>query len=150
MASKSERFTSLGKIQQQHHERALQAEKEAQQVVDDIDMSIAKVREYQQDYLNSLNQMQEKRASSDQLARMRSFIQQLMQMETEQLLQRAQAQKQVAKLHAKTLHQSQKVRMHNKLVEQAEAEQLVHIKKQESKHMDSVANTIFVRRTSNV
>ena len=85
MASKSERFESLGKIQQQHYERALQAEREAEQVVVDIDASIAKVREYQQDYQNNLMELQQNSASSDQLMRMRTFIQQLMQMEVEQL-----------------------------------------------------------------
>ena len=82
MATKSERFASLGKIQQQHYERALQAEKEAEQVVADIDASIAKVREYQQDYQNNLMELQQKSASSDQLMRMRTFIQQLMQART--------------------------------------------------------------------
>ena len=149
MVSKSERFTSLGKIQQQQHERALQTEKEAQQVVDDITLSITKVREYQQDYLADLGRLQDSRASSDQLIRMRNFIQQLMQMEVDQLRQLTSAQQQAAELHAKTLQQSQKLRMNNKLVEQADAEQLLHINKQEAKQMDSVANTMFIRRIFN-
>ena len=80
---------------------------------------------------------------------MRNFIQQLMQMEVDQLRQLTSAQQQVAELHAKTLQQSQKLRMNSKLVEQADAEQLLHIKKQEAKQMDSVANTMFIRRISN-
>jgi len=149
MATKSERFASLGKIQQQHYERALQAEREAQQVVDDIDVSIAKVREYQQDYQNSLTELQEKSASSDQLMRMRSFIQQLMQMEVDQVRQRTEAQQRVAELHEKTLQQSQKVRMNEKLVEQADAQHLAHLKKQDAKQMDAVATSMFARRISN-
>ena len=149
MATKSERFASLGKIQQQHYERAVQAEREAQQVVNDIDVSIAKVREYQQDYQNSLNELQENSASSDQLMRMRSFIQQLMQMEVDQTRQRTEAQQRVAELHEKTLQQSQKVRMNEKLVEQADTEHLMHLKKQDAKQMDAVANSMFARRISN-
>jgi flagellar export protein FliJ len=148
MASKSERFASLGKIQQQHYERALQAEREAEQVVADIDASIAKVREYQQDYQNNLLELQQNRASSDQLMRMRTFIQQLMQMEVEQQRQRTEAQQRVQELHEKTLQQLKKVKINDKLVEQAEAEQLVHAKQQEAKQMDAVATSLFLRRAS--
>lgn len=148
MATKSERFASLGKIQQQHYERAQQAEKEAEQVVADIDASIAKVREYQQDYQNNLMELQQKSASSDQLMRMRTFIQQLMQMEVEQQRQRTEAQQRVAELHEKTLQQLKKVKINDKLVEQAEAEQLVHAKQQEAKQMDAVATSLFLRRAS--
>jgi len=150
MATKSERFASLGKIQQQHYERAVQAEREAQQVVDDIDVSIAKVREYQQDYQKNLHDLQDKRASSDQLMRMRSFIQQLMQMEVDQLRQRAEAQQRVPELHAKALQQSQKVRMNEKLVDQADTEYLAHLKKQDAKQMDAVASSMFARRIASV
>ena len=148
MATKSERFASLGKIQQQHYERALQAEKEAEQVVADIDASIAKVREYQQDYQNNLMELQQKSASSDQLMRMRTFIQQLMQMEVEQQRQRTEAQQRVAELHEKTLQQLKKVKINDKLVEQADAEQLVHAKQQEAKQMDAVATSLYLRRAS--
>ena len=150
MATKSERFASLGKIQQQHYERALQAEKEAEQVVADIDASIAKVREYQQDYQNNLMELQQKSASSDQLMRMRTFIQQLMQMEVEQQRQRTEAQQRVAELHEKTLQQLKKVKINDKLVEQADAEQLVHAKQQEAKQMDAVATSLYLRRASGV
>ena len=148
MATKSERFASLGKIQQQHYERALQAEKEAEQVVADIDASIAKVREYQQDYQNNLMELQQKSASSDQLMRMRTFIQQLMQMEVEQQRQRTEAQQRVAELHEKTLQQLKKVKINDKLVEQADAEQLVHAKQQEAKQMDAVATSLYLLRAS--
>ena len=148
MATKSERFASLGKIQQQHYERALQAEKEAEQVVADIDASIAKVREYQQDYQNNPMELQQKSASSDQLMRMRTFIQQLMQMEVEQQRQRTEAQQRVAELHEKTLQQLKKVKINDKLVEQADAEQLVHAKQQEAKQMDAVATSLYLRRAS--
>ena len=150
MATKSERFATLGKIQQQQYERAVQAEREAQQVVSDIDVSITKVREYQQDYQKSLTDLQENRASSDQLVRMRSFVQQLMQMEVDQLRQRAEAQQRVAEMHAKTLQQSQKVRMNEKLIEQADTEHLALLKKQETKQMDAVASSLFARRIANV
>ena len=150
MATKSERFASLGKIQQQHYERALQAEKEAEQVVADIDASIAKVREYQQDYQNNLLELQQKSASSDQLMRMRTFIQQLMQMEVEQQRQRTEAQQRVQELHEKTLRQLKKVKINDKLVEQAEAEQLLHAKQKEAKQMDAVATSLYLRRASGV
>ena len=149
MISKSERFTALGKIQQQHYERALKTEQEAQQIVTDIDASIAKVREYQQDYQSNLAQMQQSSSSSEQLVRVRKFLQQLMQMEVDQLRQRSAAQKRVAELHAKTLQQLQKVRMNDKLVEQADMDQLAIMKQQEAKQMDAVATSMFARRISN-
>ena len=144
--SKMDRFTSLGKIQQQQYQLALKREQQVRQTIDTIDASVLKVRQYQQDYQHDLISLQQGASSTEKLVRTRRFLQQLMQMEVDQLAQRQGLQDKLQQAQAQTLLKLQKSRMSEMLTEQAKIAKSAAIKVLDAKQMDAVATQIYTRR----
>ena len=144
--SKIDRFTSLGKIQQQQYQLALKREQQVRQTIDTIDASVLKVRQYQQDYQHDLISLQQGASSTEKLVRTRQFLQQLMQMEVDQLAQRQGLQDKLQQAQAQTLLKLQKSRMSEMLTEQAKIAKSAAINVLDAKQMDAVATQIYTRR----
>jgi flagellar biosynthesis chaperone FliJ len=144
--SKIDRFSSLGKIQHQQYQQALESEQQVRQMVDTIDRSVAQVRQYQQDYQKDLLTLQQGTSSTEKLVRIRKFLQQLMQMEVDQLRQRQALDQKLQQAHANTMVKLQKSRMSDKLTEKARVEQLAANKTIDAKQMDAIATQMYTRR----
>jgi len=144
--SKIDRFSSLGKIQHQQYQQALESEQQVRQMIEDLDSSVAQVREYQQDYQKDLITLQQGASTTEKLVRTRKFLQQLMQMEVDQLRQRQGLEQKLQHAQAQTMVQLQKSRMSEKLTEKAHVEQLAANKALDAKQMDAVATQMYTRR----
>ena len=144
--SKIDRFTNLGKIQQQQDQQALESEQKVSQLIDSIDSSVAQIRQYQQDYQQDLITLQQGASTHEKLLRTRKFLQQLMQMEVDQLRQRQDLEERLLQAKAVSLQKLQKARMSEKLTEKAHVEQLVANKALDAKQMDAIATQMYNRR----
>jgi|TARA_B110000503_G_C7081947_1_gene385556 flagellar biosynthesis chaperone FliJ len=144
--SKIDRFSSLGKIQYQQYQQALESEQQVRQMIDTIDGSVAQVREYQKDYQKDLITLQQGASSNEKLVRIRKFLQQLMQMEVDQLRQRQSLDQRLQQAHANTVVKLQKSRMSDMLTEKAHVEQLSANKAIDAKQMDAIATQMYTRR----
>jgi flagellar biosynthesis chaperone FliJ len=144
--SKIERFSSLGKIQHQQYQQALESEQQVRQMIDSIDVSVEQVRQYQQDYQKDLATLQQSTSSTENLVRIRKFLQQLMQMEVDQLRQRQSLDQRLQHAQANTMVKLQKSRMTDKLTEKAHVDQLAANKAIDAKQMDAIATQMYTRR----
>ena len=144
--NKIDRFTSLGKMQHQQYQQALESEQQVRQLIEDLDSSVAQVREYQQDYQKDLITLQQGASTTEKLVRTRKFLQQLMQMEVDQLRQRQGLEQKLQHAQAQTMVKLQKSRMSEKLTEKAQVEQLAANKAVDAKQMDAVATQMYTRR----
>ena len=144
--SKIERFSSLGKIQHQQYQQALESEQQVRQMIDSIDVSVEQVRQYQQDYQKDLATLQQSTSSTEKLVRIRKFLQQLMQMEVDQLRQRQSLDQRLQHAQANTMVKLQKSRMTDKLTEKAHVDQLAANKAIDAKQMDAIATQMYTRR----
>jgi flagellar biosynthesis chaperone FliJ len=144
--SKIERFSSLGKIQHQQYQQALESEQQVRQMIDSIDASVEQVRQYQQDYQKDLATLQQSTSSTEKLVRIRKFLQQLMQMEVDQLRQRQSLDQRLQHAQANTMVKLQKSRMTDKLTEKAHVDQLAANKAIDAKQMDAIATQMYTRR----
>jgi flagellar biosynthesis chaperone FliJ len=144
--SKIDRFTSLGKMQQQQYQQALESEQQVRQMIDSIDTSVAQVRQYQKDYQKDLVTLQQGASTTETLVRTRKFLQQLMQMEVDQLRQRQGLDQRLQQAQYESLLKLQKSRMSQKLTEKAQVEQLAANKAVDAKQMDAVATQMYTRR----
>ena len=144
--SKIDRFSSLGKIQHQQYQQALESEQQVRQMIEDLDSSVAQVREYQQDYQKDLITLQQGTSTTEKLVRIRKFLQQLMQMEVDQLRQRQGLEQKLQHAQAQTMVKLQKSRMSEKLTEKAQVEHLAANKALDAKQMDAVATQMYTRR----
>ena len=144
--SKIDRFSSLGKIQHQQYQQALESEQQVRQMIEDLDSSVAQVREYQQDYQKDLITLQQGTSTTEKLVRTRKFLQQLMQMEVDQLRQRQGLEQKLQHAQAQTMVKLQKSRMSEKLTEKAQVEHLAANKALDAKQMDAVATQMYTRR----
>ena len=144
--SKIDRFTSLGKIQHQQYQQALESEQQVRQMIDSIDTSVAQVRQYQKDYQKDLVTLQQGASTTETLVRTRKFLQQLMQMEVDQLRQRQGLDQRLQQAQYETMQKLQKSRMSQKLTEKAHVEQLAANKAVDAKQMDAVATQMYTRR----
>jgi len=144
--SKIDRFTSLGKIQHQQYQQALESEQQVRQMIDSIDTSVAQVRQYQKDYQKDLVTLQQGASTTETLVRTRKFLQQLMQMEVDQLRQRQGLDQRLQQAQYETMQKLQKSRMSQKLTEKAQIEQLAVSKAVDEKQMDAVATQMYTRR----
>ena len=144
--SKIDRFTSLGKIQHQQYQLALKREQHVRQTIDTIDASVEKIRQYQQDYKQDLISLQQGASSTEKLVRTRQFLQQLMQMEADQLVQRQGLQDTLQQAQAQTLLKLQKSHMSEMLKEHAQVAKSAAIKALDAKQMDALAAQIYTRR----
>ena len=143
--SKMDRFASLGKIQYQQYQQALESEQQVREWIESIDASVAQVRQYQQDYQQDLINLQEGTSTTEKLVRTRKFLQQLMQMEVDQLRQRQGLDQKLQHAQALTMLKLQKSRMSDKLTEKAHVEQLAANKALDTKQMDAVATQMYNR-----
>ena len=139
--SKIDRFTSLGKMQHQQYQQALESEQQVRQMIDSIDTSVAQVRQYQKDYQKDLVTLQQGASTTETLVRTRKFLQQLMQMEVDQLRQRQGLDQRLQQAQYETMLKLQKSRMSQKLTEKAHVEQLAA-----NKAVDAVATQMYTRR----
>ncbi len=144
--SKIDRFSSLGKIQHQQYQQALESEQKVSQLIDSIDSSVAQIRQYQQDYQQDLITLQQSASTNEKLVRTRKFLQQLMQMEVDQLRQRQGLEQKLQHAQAQTMVKLQKSRMSEKLTEKAQVEQLAANKAVDAKQMDAIATQMYNRR----
>ena len=144
--SKIDRFTSLGKMQHQQYQQALESEQQVRQMIDSIDTSVAQVRQYQKDYQKDLVTLQQGASTTETLVRTRKFLQQLMQMEVDQLRQRQGLDQRLQQAQYETMLKLQKSRMSQKLTEKAHVEQLAANKAVDAKQMDAVATQMYTRR----
>ena len=144
--SKIDRFSSLGKIQHQQYQQALESEQQVRQMIEDLDSSVAQVREYQQDYQKDLITLQQGTSTTEKLVRTRKFLQQLMQMEVDQLRQRQGLEQKLQHAQAQTMVKLQKSRMSEKLTEKAQVEHLAANKALDAKQMDALATQMYTRR----
>ena len=144
--SKIDRFTSLGKMQHQQYQQALESEQQVRQMIDSIDTSVAQVRQYQKDYQKDLVTLQQGASTTETLVRTRKFLQQLMQMEVDQLRQRQGLDQRLQQAQYETMLKLQKSRMSQKLTEKAQVEQLAASKAVDEKQMDAVATQMYTRR----
>jgi len=144
--SKIDRFSSLGKIQHQQYQQALESEQQVRQMIDSIDASVEQVRQYQKDYQKDLATLQQSTSSTEKLVRIRKFLQQLMQMEVDQLRQRQSLDQRLQHAQANTMVKLQKSRMTDKLTEKAQVEHLAANKALDAKQMDAVATQMYTRR----
>jgi flagellar biosynthesis chaperone FliJ len=144
--SKIDRFSSLGKIQHQQYQQALESEQQVRQMIDSIDVSVEQVRQYQQDYQKDLATLQQSTSSTENLVRIRKFLQQLMQMEVDQLRQRQSLDQRLQHAQANTMVKLQKSRMTDKLTEKAHVDQLAANKAIDAKQMDAIATQMYTRR----
>jgi flagellar biosynthesis chaperone FliJ len=144
--NKIDRFTSLGKIQQQQYQQALESEQQVRQMIDSIDTSVAQVRQYQTDYQKDLVTLQQGASTTETLVRTRKFLQQLMQMEVDQLRQRQGLDQRLQQAQYETMQKLQMSRMSQKLTEKAQVEQLAASKAVDEKQMDAVATQMYTRR----
>mgnify|MGYP006170094493 FL=1 len=144
--SKIDRFTSLGKMQHQQYQQALESEQQVRQMIDSIDTSVAQVRQYQTDYQKDLVTLQQGASTTETLVRTRKFLQQLMQMEVDQLRQRQGLDQRLQQAQYETMQKLQKSRMSQKLTEKAQIEQLAVSKAVDEKQMDAVATQMYTRR----
>ena len=144
--SKIDRFSSLGKIQHQQYQQALESEQQVRQMIDSIDVSVEQVRQYQQDYQKDLATLQQSTSSTEKLVRIRKFLQQLMQMEVDQLRQRQSLDQRLQHAQANTMVKLQKSRMTDKLTEKAHVDQLAANKAIDAKQMDAIATQMYTRR----
>tara|TARA_B100000767_G_scaffold247883_1_gene248376 strand:- start:736 stop:1179 length:444 start_codon:yes stop_codon:yes gene_type:complete len=144
--SKIDRFTSLGKMQHQQYQKALESEQQVRQMIDSVDASVAQVRQYQQDYQKDLVLLQQGASTTEKLVRTRKFLQQLMQMEVDQLRQRQGLEQKLQHAQAQTMMKLQKSRMSDKLTEKAQVEHLAANKALDAKQMDAVATQMYTRR----
>ena len=144
--SKIERFSSLGKIQHQQYQQALESEQQVRQMIDSIDASVEQVRQYQKDYQKDLATLQQSTSSTENLVRIRKFLQQLMQMEVDQLRQRQSLDQRLQHAQANTMVKLQKSRMTDKLTEKAHVDQLAANKAIDAKQMDAIATQMYTRR----
>jgi flagellar biosynthesis chaperone FliJ len=144
--SKIDRFTSLGKMQHQQYQQALESEQQVRQMIDSIDTSVAQVRQYQTDYQKDLVTLQQGASTTETLVRTRKFLQQLMQMEVDQLRQRQGLDQRLQQAQYETMLKLQKSRMSQKLTEKAQLEQLAANKAVDEKQMDAVATQMYTRR----
>tara|TARA_B110000503_G_scaffold92565_1_gene139561 strand:+ start:351 stop:794 length:444 start_codon:yes stop_codon:yes gene_type:complete len=144
--SKIDRFSSLGKIQHQQYQQALESEQQVRQMIDSIDTSVTQVRQYQKDYQKDLVTLQQSTSSTDKLVRIRKFLQQLMQMEVDQLRQRQTLDQRLQHAQANTMVKLQKSRMTDKLTEKAHVDQLAANKAIDAKQMDAIATQMYNRR----
>ena len=140
--SKIDRFSSLGKIQHQQYQQALESEQQVRQMIDSIDASVEQVRQYQKD----LATLQQSTSSTEKLVRIRKFLQQLMQMEVDQLRQRQSLDQRLQHAQANTMVKLQKSRMTDKLTEKAHVDQLAANKAIDAKQMDAIATQMYTRR----
>jgi peptidoglycan hydrolase CwlO-like protein len=106
--SKIDRFSSLGKIQHQQYQQALESEQQVRQMIDSIDASVEQVRQYQKDYQKDLATLQQSTSSTEKLVRIRKFLQQLMQMEVDQLRQRQSLDQRLQHAQVNTIVKLQK------------------------------------------
>tara|TARA_B110000971_G_scaffold44368_1_gene44134 strand:+ start:42 stop:485 length:444 start_codon:yes stop_codon:yes gene_type:complete len=144
--SKIDRFSSLGKIQHQQYQQALESEQQVRQMIDSIDVSVEQVRQYQKDYQKDLATLQQSTSSTEKLVRIRKFLQQLMQMEVDQLRQRQSLDQRLQHAQANTMVKLQKSRMTDKLTEKAHVDQLAANKAIDAKQMDAIATQMYTRR----
>ena len=144
--SKIDRFTSLGKMQHQQYQKALESEQQVRQMINSVDASVAQVRQYQQDYQKDLVLLQQGASTTEKLVRTRKFLQQLMQMEVDQLRQRQGLEQKLQHAQAQTMMKLQKSRMSDKLTEKAQVEHLAANKALDAKQMDAVATQMYTRR----
>jgi flagellar biosynthesis chaperone FliJ len=144
--SKIDRFTSLGKIQHQQYQQALESEQQVRQMIDSIDTSVAQVRQYQTDYQKDLVTLQQGASTTETLVRTRKFLQQLMQMEVDQLRQRQGLDQRLQQAQYETMQKLQMSRMSQKLTEKAQVEQFAASKAVDEKQMDAVATQMYTRR----
>jgi|TARA_B110000977_G_scaffold3399_1_gene4668 flagellar biosynthesis chaperone FliJ len=144
--SKIDRFSSLGKIQHQQYQQALESEQQVRQMIDSIDASVEQVRQYQKDYQKDLATLQQSTSSTEKLVRIRKFLQQLMQMEVDQLRQRQSLDQRLQHAQANTMVKLQKSRMTDKLTEKAHVDQLAANKAIDAKQMDAIATQMYTRR----
>ena len=144
--SKIDRFTSLCTIQHQQYQLALKREQHVRQTIDTIDASVEKIRQYQQDYKQDLISLQQGASSTEKLVRTRQFLQQLMQMEADQLVQRQGLQDTLQQAQAQTLLKLQKSHMSEMLKEHAQVAKAAAIKAVDAKQMDALAAQIYTRR----
>jgi flagellar biosynthesis chaperone FliJ len=144
--SKIDRFTSLGKMQHQQYQQALESEQQVRQMIDSIDTSVAQVRQYQKDYQKDLVTLQQGASTTETLVRTRKFLQQLMQMEVDQLRQRQGLDQRLQQAQYESMLKLQKSRMSQKLTEKAQVEQLAANKAVDAKQMDAVATQMYTRR----
>jgi flagellar biosynthesis chaperone FliJ len=144
--SKIDRFTSLGKMQHQQYQQALESEQQVRQMIDSIDTSVAQVRQYQTDYQKDLVTLQQGASTTETLVRTRKFLQQLMQMEVDQLRQRQGLDQRLQQAQYETMQKLQMSRMSQKLTEKAQVEQLAASKAVDEKQMDAVATQMYTRR----
>ena len=144
--SKIDRFTSLGKMQHQQYQKALESEQQVRQMIDSVDASVAQVRQYQQDYQKDLVLLQQGASTTEKLVRTRKFLQQLTQMEVDQLRQRQGLEQKLQHAQAYTMMKLQKSRMSDKLTEKAQVEHLAANKALDAKQMDAVATQMYTRR----
>ena len=144
--SKIDRFTSLGKMQHQQYQQALESEQQVRQMIDSIDTSVEQVRQYQKDYQKDLVTLQQGASTTETLVRTRKFLQQLMQMEVHQLRQRQGLDQRLQQAQYETMLKLQKSRMSQKLTEKAHVEQLAANKAVDAKQMDAVATQMYTRR----
>ena len=144
--SKVDRFSSLGKIQHQQYQQALESEQQVRQMIDSIDASVEQVRQYQKDYQKDLATLQQSTSSTEKLVRIRKFLQQLMQMEVDQLRQRQSLDQRLQHAQANTMVKLQKSRMTDKLTEKAHVDQLAANKAIDAKQMDAIATQMYTRR----
>ena len=143
--SKMDRFASLGKIQHQQYQQALESEQQVSEMIESIDASVAQVRQYQQDYQQGLINLQEGTSTTEKLVRTRKFLQQLMQMEVDQLRQRQGLDQKLQHAQALTMLKLQKSRMSDKLTEKAHVEQLAANQALDTKQMDALATQMSNR-----
>ena len=144
--SKIDRFSSLGKIQHQQYQQALESEQQVRQMIDSIDASVEQVRQYQKDYQKDLATLQQSTSSTEKLVRIRKFLQQLMQMEVDQLRQRQSLDQRLQHAQANTMVKLQKSRVTDKLTEKAHVDQLAANKAIDAKQMDAIATQMYTRR----
>ena len=144
--SKIDRFSSLGKIQHQQYQQALESEQQVRQMIDSIDASVEQVRQYQKDYQKDLATLQQSTSSTEKLVRIRKFLQQLMQMEVDQLRQRQSLDQRLQHAQANTMVKLQKSRMTDKITEKAHVDQLAANKAIDAKQMDAIATQMYTRR----
>jgi flagellar biosynthesis chaperone FliJ len=144
--SKIDRFTSLGKMQHQQYQQALESEQQVRQMIDSIDTCVAQVRQYQKDYQKELVTLQQNASTTETLVRTRKFLLQLMQMEVDQLRQRQGLDQRLQQAQYETMLKLKKSRMSQKLTEKARVEQLAANKAVDEKQMDEVATQMYTRR----
>ena len=144
--NKSDRFLSLGKIQYQQYQQALESEQQIKQLIASLDASVAQVCQYQKDYQQDLVTLQQTSSTTEKLVRTRKFLQQLMQMEVDQLRQRQSLEQKLQQAEAYSAAKLQKSRMSDKLTEKAQLEQLAANKALDAKQMDAIATQMYTQR----